>query len=125
MTIKEAVELADRLSPNQYPISMKIHWLSKLDGRTYRELIATHANPAIDSFDGYVPDSGQDTELLIEEPYDEDVYNYYLQAKIALENGEISKYNTMIIMYNTAFLAYSGYYNRTHMPLPSGQHFRF
>ena len=32
MTIREAIELVDRLKPNQYGSADKLRWLSELDG---------------------------------------------------------------------------------------------
>ena len=66
-----------------------------------------------------------DTELLIPYPYDEDIYNYFLQANMDKENGETAKYNQSITLYNNAFLAFQNYYNRTHLPIGGGSRFVF
>ena len=42
MTIREAIELVDRLKPNQYGSADKLRWLSELDGIVYRDIICTH-----------------------------------------------------------------------------------
>lgn len=132
MTIGQAIQLVDRLKPNSYSDALKISWLSKLDGQINIEIFRTHeGNPLITEenetgeFTGYVPDSPQDTELLVPFPYDEDVYSYYLQARIDQENAEIAKYNQSIALYNSAINAFQSAWNRTHLPLCSGTHFRF
>ena len=123
MTIKEAIDLVDKLKPNQYSENLKIKWLSKLDGQIYKEVFLTHEGNPVENFVGY-DEASQETELLVSYPY-EDIYNYFLQAQIDKENGEIAKYNQSITQYNNAFLAFQNYYNRTHMPLPSGTRFKF
>lgn len=124
MTIAEAISIVDKLKPNQYAESFKINWLSKLDGQIFKEVFQTHAGSPIESFDGYDADS-QNTELLVPYPYDEDIYNYFLQAQIDKENGETAKYNQSITLYNNAFLTFQNWYNRTHLPLPSTTRFKF
>ena len=125
MTIDQAIALCDALRPNQYPRELKIGWLSKLDGRIYHELLMTHVGCPMDSFGGYDNDTDGSTELLVSAPYGEDVYNYFLQAQIDKENGETTRYNQSITMYNSAFQAYANYYNRNHMPASAGRRFVF
>ena len=54
--------------------------------------------------------------LIIPEPYAEDIYCHYLQAKIASENAETVKYNQQITLFNSAYDEWVNLYNRTHMP---------
>lgn len=124
MTINEAVELVDRMKPNQYDHETKVKWLSKLDGMIFREIITTHAGNTMESFDGYAG-AGPETVLLVPFPYDEDVYNYFLQSQIDKENGEMNKYNQSVTMYNNAFRIFQDWYNRTHLPIPANAAFKF
>ena len=124
MNISDAISLVDKLKPNQYSTDIKVGWLSKLDGQIFREVFATHADCPVESFTGYDGMDG-DTPLLVPYPYDEDVYNYFLQAQIDKENGETAKYNQSITLYNNAYHAFQAWYNRTHLPVPTGQRFRF
>lgn len=124
MTVSEAVSLVDKLKPNQFPENIKISWLSKLDGQIFKEVFQTHEGSAIESFSGY-GETSQDEELLVPYPYDEDIYNYFLQAQMDKENGETARYNQTITLYNNAFLAFQNWYNRTHMPIAKGNRFIF
>ena len=124
MKIKEAIDLVDKLKPNQYPFTMKVKWLSKLDGQIFREVFVTHEGCAMEAFDGY-DDAPQEQELLVPYPYDEDIYNYFLQAQIDKENGETAKYNQSITLYNTAYFNFQSWYNRTHKPISTGSRFKF
>ncbi len=124
MTISEAIAMVDRLKPNQYPVSQKVMWLSRLDGKIFLELISTHEGGA-ESFEGYTDETDKETQLLVDAPYCDDIYNYYLQSMIDRENGEIAKYNQSGTLFNASYLDYANYYNRMHLPLPVNAYFKF
>lgn len=116
--------MVDRLKPNQYDFNTKVGWLSKLDGMIFKEVIQTHIGFHPPFFKGY-ENAVPDTELIVPYPYDEDVYNYFLQSQIDKENGEIGKYNQSATLYNNAYKSFCDYWNRTHMSLPVRSHFIF
>ena len=120
MTIEQIIAKVDNLSPNQYSTEQKIGWLSSLDGKIFHEVILTHA-PG-----GYVffPPDGYDTdehELIVQAPYAEDLYTYYLLSRIAEMNAETAKYNQYAALYNAAYTDWTGWYNRTHRPITRGR----
>lgn len=123
MTISDAITMVDALRPNQYPQDMKIRWLSRLDGMIWQEVIRTHEGGA-ETFDGYSSEELESKEMLVAAPYDEDVYNNYLQAMIDRENGEAGKYSQSITLFNAAFVRWRNWYNREHMAKDAGT-FRF
>lgn len=125
MTINQAIALCDALKPNQYPRELKVGWLSKLDGRIFRELLMAHEDCTVTDFAGYTDTTDGDTVLLVPAPYGEDVYNYFLQAQIDRENGETTRYNQSITMYNSAFRAFANDYHRSHLPVAAGRRFLF
>ena len=100
MTIREAIELVDRLKPNQYGSADKLRWLSELDGAVWHEIWSAH-----------------------ETAYDE-IYRWYLEMKIDDANGEMTKYNNSAAKYNTYYQAYQNAYNRAHMPKGEAAYFR-
>ena len=118
----DMIERVDLLEPNDYSPEQKLHWLQSLDGRIFRELVETHEQAETETLPAYV--SG-DEELLIGEPYGEDLYYYYLQAMIAAENSETQRYNKRMTLFNSAYTAFSAWYVRTHRPRQAGDHFRF
>ena len=124
MTIAECIGRVDAVKPNQYSTDIKTGWLSKLDGQIFKEVFLTHADSPIESFDGY-DGSDPEQELLVPYPYDEDIYNYFLQAQIDKENSETGKYNQSITLYNTAYFNFQSWYTRTPKPLSVGSRFRF
>lgn len=115
MTILEAINRVDATKPNSYTQIEKIDWLSTLDGIIKKEIIDTHEGGENIVFDGYNVDTSLDTVLLIPAPYD-DIYIRWLESRIDYAMGEYNKYNNSAKAYNTAFEAYSGYYNRNNMP---------
>lgn len=116
MTIIELITDVDALHPNGYDQVFKIQWLSQLDGRIKQEIIDTHEGGEDIVFNGYDADTNPDTKLLVPRPYDE-VYRYWLEAQIDYANGEYTKYNNSMSMFNSAYSAYERFYNRTHMPI--------
>lgn len=118
----DLIERVDLLEPNDYSPEQKLHWLSSLDGRAYREVVKTHEG-ALLPFPGTYT-SGEE-ELLLAPPYGEDAYVYYLQAMIAAENGENQRYNRRMALFNSAYQAWVNWYNRTHRPVSGAGRFRF
>ncbi len=120
MTIAEAITMADTLRPNQYTDDMKIGWLSKLDGMVHTQILARHL-PAPEDFSGYGADTDMTGELLVPYPFDEDVYNYFLQSQIDKENGEIPRYNQSVTLFNSALEQFGREYHRCHTPVSAGR----
>ena len=115
MTILEAINTLDSQKHNTYGRTDKIQWLARLDAMVKRLIIDTHEGSDDVVFTPYTDDTDLDTVLLVEEPFDE-VYLRWMEAQIDYTNGEYSKYNNSITMFNTAYQAYANHYNRTHMP---------
>lgn len=115
MTVNEIIAKVDSLEPNQYDTESKISWLNTLDGQIFEDVIRTHepGENTPEEFTQYV--SGEE-ELLVPFPYAENLYCSYIQARIAQENSEYSKYNAMTVAHNNAYLQYSAWYNRNNMP---------
>lgn len=124
MTIAEALAGIDALKPNSFSDSQKTSWLSELDGMVWLELIQTHERPEGGTdWTPYTVSTPTTTELLIPAPYDQ-TYLYWLATKIDYYNLEYDKYGNDQQMYNNAYLTYSDYYTRTHMPLQKVREFR-
>lgn len=125
MKLQEAIARTDKLKPNSFSDEDKVRWLSELDGQIYNELVLTHCHPPDEQpqpFTGYT-NADMDHELLVPFPYT-NVYDYWLQSQIDLNNGELGKYNNTQAMFNAAFQTFSDYYTRTHMPKQRVMEFR-
>lgn len=120
MTAAQVISLVDDLSPNYYTGKQKLNWLATLDGKIYQEVILTHEGAEDVSFDesDY---SSSTVDLIVQAPYAEDLYVYYLQSRIAAANSEIDKYNQFAVLHNSAYTEWTNFYNRTHTPLKNGR----
>ena len=121
MTVSEAIALVDVLEPNSYTEQQKILWLNELDGQVFHELILTHEHEEGAEF---TPLSSEEDELLIPFPYTE-IYNYWMQARIAIENAETQKYAVQMQLFNAAYENYCHFVNRTHRPIGAWNRWRF
>lgn len=124
MTISEAIEICDRLTPNSYADDDKVRWLMTLDQLIYNDVITTH-----EGADAYIvpyySTSDMTRKLIAAEPYAEDIYVNYLQAQIGKQNGEDAKYNKAVTFYNDGYERFAKAYNEAHRPLPRFPFFRF
>ena len=92
MTVKEAIDYADLVKPNAIPQSVKLRWLSQLEGRIAAEIFLMSA---IESRTYVYDENKLGYELLIYPPHD-DIYTSWLEAQIDLANGEYDRAaNTM------------------------------
>ena len=124
MTIIEAIDRLDSLKSNTYTESDKVEWLSRVDNMVKKHIIDTHQGDEGVIFTGYDENTDTSTELLAPAPYDE-MYLRWMEAQIDYHNGEYSKYNNAIIMFNSVFDGYKAFYTRTHLPVSHGSRFVF
>lgn len=115
MTVIEAIEILDKLRPNQYKVPQKLRWLSDLDGKIFEDVYLTHEDNELKSFERYTEDD-MTRELLIPEPFTE-IYEHYLSAQIYYNNNEMTRYSNSMIMYNNELAEFEAWYNRKHMPV--------
>lgn len=124
MTISEAIGKLDQLRHNTYTLEDKVGWLSRLDGMVKLQIIDTHKGGCKAPFEGYNEETDPNTVLLVPEPFD-DLYLRWMEAQIDYHNGENNRFNSSILMFQSAWDSYAAHYNRTHMPRSRGRRFRF
>lgn len=124
MTIAQAVAQTESMRGQQYSQEQLIRWLSVLDGRIFIEILKTHEDCELETFEGYDENTKLDTELLVPYPYDM-IYIHWLEANIDYANREYDKYNNSISMYNTDYSAYANFYAKAHMPKQAVDRFLF
>ena len=122
MKLIEAITKIDKLKHNTYDKEEKLAWLSELDGIVKQKIIDTHEGGSQMIFTGYDIDTPDDTQLLVPAPYD-GLYLHWLESKIDYYNGEYSRYNNAMMLFNTGYGSYAEDYHRTHKPLCGGTHF--
>ncbi len=110
MTLQEAIAKIDDLKPNQYKVPHKISWISDIDGRVYHEIIKKHKdyeceNCADKEWSPYDENTDMSLKLLIDDPYS-NIYLHYMAAMIDYWNGEFTRYNNDIQLFNDEFQSY-------------------
>ena len=77
-TVEQVLEQVDAMLPNQYTTAEKRRWLLQAEGFVVREVHQPHAGGE----ETEVPpeDTGEDTVLLVQPPYDE-LYRHYVEAR--------------------------------------------
>lgn len=116
MTIQEAIARANSLSNNLIDESLKIKWLSELDGRIYYEIIAPNAIAG--AFKEYTQETPADTELLVPHPWDS-LYVSYLEMEIARSSADNVRYSNARILFNELYGAFSRWFVRTNKDVTS------
>jgi len=120
MKLQQAIDRVDEMRPNMQSRSLKIDWLSELDGLIWTELIEKHwlkpgEETRMASMPEYDDDTDAETKLLVPAPYD-NIYLYWLMAKIDEQTLETEKYNNDRAMFNASYESFSDYWTRNHMP---------
>lgn len=109
-SIADILSYADTLKPNNYDSSLKISWISTLEGRIQIEIMLI----AVDAIVTY-----SETELstipLVPAPYNE-LYKLYLLAMMDLYGEDYKKYQQSIALFNDLLREYTGWYARTYRP---------
>ena len=88
-----------------------ISFLEDLD-----EALAEKVAPAVAKPE-YSTETDPGTELLIPDPYAEDVYIPWLEAAIDKMNQELDKYNNDVALFDRGWRTAADWWNRTRMPL--------
>lgn len=110
-TIGKIVELADQLRENAFPLALKVAWIAELDALIALEVMKLDVLE-LEQFQ-YDPEQNLDTVPLVKFPHD-NIYHYWLCAKIDAENGEYNRYQNSMELYNGAYLAFRTWYSQTY-----------
>ena len=110
MTVKEVIEKNDEFFPNVLPFTAKALWLKELDSKIYSEFLYKFRQNGKKPPEGeYLPSS----VLLIPDEFCE-VYLRYLTMQQDILNCDTVRYQNSASLFNSAFLSFMNYYNRTH-----------
>lgn len=121
ITIREAIAQLDNIKPNVYDLPTKVKWLESLDSKIKTNIIDTHEGGEAVDMPKYSP-ANIDQELLVGGVYDE-IYIHWLKAMIDLSNNEYDLYNNEKAVFESLYVEFENYYNRTHMPI--SKNFKF
>lgn len=127
-TVRDLLTENNIRNPNDVPQELKWGWITQIEKLLVDDCFATHQLNAEETQAAEkVKNSehvGLDDALLAQPPYNE-MYNHYLDAQIAILNGDTEAFNISTQMYNNALLTYHNYFNRTHRGKSKGEKWRF
>lgn len=114
MTVTQAIAMADELKPNAFSQSVKLGWLNDCEGLVQTEVLLMEPELCV----RYGAQDG-DTALIAPPPHDK-LYRAYLCAMTDFANGEYSKYQNTMQLFNTWFGEYQRWYARRFRPADGG-----
>ena len=119
MTVVGMIEQYNLERPNSVEDSVKKDFLRKCEAGILEGVILLY-EPLIgertdEEWEEHLANFDYDTELIVGEPFD-DIYMYYLDQRIALNNNDTKRYNIASRLYDNLFLGYKQKYNREHFP---------
>lgn len=127
-TLRDLLTENNLRNPNDVPQEMKWGWVTQLEKLICDDLYDTHQLTNEEWADAQRVNTqehtGLDDKLLAQPPYN-DVYLHYLDAQIAILNGDTEAYQISTQMYNNALLTYQNWFNRTHRAKLAVERWRF
>jgi len=113
MKISDVISWVDEVKPNAFPDWVKLEWISALEGRIAADVFLMNAAEVRALAYKYPAD--METELLVEPPHD-DIYGYWVQAKIDEANGEYTKYVNTLQIYNGHYSDFVRWFANVYAP---------
>lgn len=107
MKIDKLIKLAKKLKPTPFDDELLLMWVNEIEGMVLSEIhlvTVTDIAPYEPGEDGSLPTA----ELTAPYPYDK-LYTQYLMAQIDFANGEYSKYQNTMQMFNACYTEYVHY----------------
>ena len=107
MTIDKLIKLAKKLKPTPFDDEILLMWVNEIEGMVLSEVhlvTVTDIAPYELGEDESLPTA----ELTAPYPYDK-LYTQYLMAQIDYANGEYSKYQNTMQMFNAYYTEYVHY----------------
>lgn len=105
--------------PNSVEDVVKKDFLRKCEANIINELILLYdpkeGERTPEEWQEHLDTFDYETQLLCQEPFD-DLYIYYLDQRIALNNNDMKRYNASARLFDNLFLAFKQKYNREHYP---------
>lgn len=118
MELAQALLQIKDIKPSQFGDTMLVAWISELDGQLHDALMTGRKDaPTLEA--PYTVEEG-DQVLLVPFPYDQ-IYIYWLAAKIDHANQEFDRYNNNMALFNSYHDAFCASYARAHASTDTGQ----
>lgn len=109
MTIRELLDYIDDVRPNAFTETQKLRWINELEARIQRDVFLS-----AELWQYRLPED-EGTELLLNPPHDA-IYRHWVEAIIDYENGEYSKYQNTMQMFNAQWSSFVAWFAETYRP---------
>ena len=120
MTVAGMIEQINIERPNSVEDSLKMDWLRKCEANLLDAVILLRVplegERTPEEWQEYLDTFNYDSELILKEPYD-DLYIYYIDQRMGLNNNDMKRYNVASRLFDNLFLSYQQKYNREHLPI--------
>ena len=110
VTAGQMIDRVDAMVPNVYSREEKLRWLREAE----RSVVDDVLRPLLGQTEA--GEMTEDTELLAQEGY-EALYRYYLEAQIHYANGEMTRCNNAVSLFNRTQTAFRDSQCRGRMPV--------
>ncbi len=111
VTVKEAIDRADALSPNVQPFALKASWLYELDRRIQDDILSGFRDTPEMSSSSY--GDNPDTVLLADRDFI-GLYSGYILAQCDIASGDTESYANHSALFNRLYKIYTEHINRTY-----------
>jgi len=119
MTVVGMIEQYNLERPNSVEDSVKKDFLRKCEADLINNVIllydAKTGERTEEEWQEHLDEFDYETNLLCDEPFD-DIYMYYLDQRIALNNNDTKRYNNASRLFDNMLLGFKQKYNREHYP---------
>ena len=114
MRLGELIETVIRTRGRQYSEDIMTGWLNEIEGQVIDEVINKAEGYDLE-FEPMTYDLDAERELSVPDRF-QDVYINYMYSKIDFNNQETERYNNDVVMYNSAYDAFTSWFRQNHMP---------
>lgn len=114
MRLGELIETVIRTRGRQYSEDIMTGWLNEIEGQVIDEVINKAEGYDLE-FKPMTYDLDAERELSVPDRF-QDVYINYMLSKIDFHNQETERYNNDVVMYNSAYDAFTSWFKQNHMP---------
>lgn len=111
MTLSQAINMVDDIKPNAFSCETKTAWINECEGLVQTEVLLR----AIDDITVYDYDRDHGAQLLAKPPHDK-IYWAYLSAMVDFGNGEYSRYQNTMQVFNSFFGEYQRWFALHYRP---------
>ena len=119
MKVASLIEQYNLERPNSVEDSVKMEFLHRCEANLLDSVVYLYdpqeGEKTDEEWQEHLDNFDYDSDLLCDEPYD-DIYMFYLDQRIALNNNDIKRYNATSRLYDNALLTFKQKYNRDHYP---------